>query len=144
MSEKKRKPYSQKHDPHLRPDPTIKKALTNRGVGSEIPCALAFEIARDLGVAPEKVGRTVDILDIPLATCQLGLFGYKPEKKIIRAEDTTNQELKDVVVGSTEDSRLSCAVAWQIADRFNVGKKVVGNVCQANGIKIKDCRLGAF
>ncbi|MEJ2641444.1 MAG: hypothetical protein P8010_17900 [Desulfosarcinaceae bacterium] len=95
-------------------------------------------------MAPEEIGRTADMLGIPLVKCQLGLFGYQPEKKIIRAEDTTDQELKDAVVGSTENNRLSCAVAWQLADRFNISKSMMGNVCQANGIQIKECRLGAF
>lgn len=144
MSAKQRKPYSQKHHPNSRPDPKIKDALISRGVDSEIPCALAFEIAKGLGVAPEEIGRTADMLDIPLAKCQLGLFGYKPEKKIIKAEDTTDQELKDAVVGSTENNRLSCAVAWQLADRFKISKSMIGNVCQANGVQIKECRLGAF
>jgi hypothetical protein len=144
MSVKQRKPYSQKHPPNWRPDPKIKNALISRGGGSEIPCAFAFEIAKSLGVAPEEIGRTADMLGIPLVKCQLGLFGYQPEKKIIRAEDTTDQELKDAVVGSTENNRLSCAVAWQLADRFNISKSMMGNVCQANGIQIKECRLGAF
>ena len=144
MSEKKRKPYSQKHDPNLRPDPIIEKELKKRYAGREIPCAIAFEIAGCLGVEPEEIGRTADVLDIPLVRCQLGLFGYKPEKKIIKAEDTANQELRNALVGSAADHRLSCAKAWQIADRFHISKQTVGNLCQANGIKIKGCRLGTF
>jgi hypothetical protein len=144
MSKKKRKPYSRKHSPDLRPDPDIRNALVSRGGDSEIPCALAFEIAKRLGATPEEIGRTADMLDIPLAKCQLGLFGYKPKKKIIKAVDTADQELKNAVVESTDNGRLSCAVAWQIADRFNVSKSSIGDVCQANGIKLKDCRLGAF
>jgi hypothetical protein len=144
MSGKKRKPYSQKHDPNLRPDPRIEKELIKRDANREIPCALAFEIAKGMGVNPEDVGRTADMLDIRLVKCQLGLFGYKPEKKIIQAEDTTNQELKNAVIGSSDNNRLSCKKAWQLADRFNISKLALGNLCQANRIKIKACRLGAF
>lgn len=144
MSERKRKPYSQKHDSNLRPDPRIEKEMSKRDAGREISCALAFEIAEGMGVDPEEVGRTADMLDIPLVKCQLGLFGYQPEKKIIKAEDTTNQELRNAVVGSSDNNRLSCKKAWQLADRFNISKLAVGNLCQANRIKIKACRLGAF
>lgn len=144
MSKKKRKPYSQKHDPGLRPDPEIEKEIQKRAAGRELPCAIAFEIAAGLGVDPEQVGRTADVLDIPLAKCQLGLFGYKPDNKIIREQDTTNQDIKNAVIGSSDNNRLSCKKAWQLADRFNITKLAVGNLCQANRIKIKDCRLGAF
>jgi hypothetical protein len=75
MSKNKSKPYSLKHDPNLRPDPHIEQALIRKRADSESPCTLAFEIARDLSVTPEEIGRTADILDIPLAKCQLGLFG---------------------------------------------------------------------
>lgn len=144
MSEKKRKPFSRKHDPNLHPDPSIENEIKKRDAGREVSCALAFEIAEGMGVNPEDVGRTADMLDIPLIKCQLGLFGYKPDNKIIRAEDTTNMELKYAVIGSSDNSRLSCEKAWQIADQFNISKLMVGNMCQANRIKIKDCRLGAF
>ncbi|MGD9365809.1 MAG: hypothetical protein PVH87_08950 [Desulfobacteraceae bacterium] len=144
MSTKKRKPYSQKHDPNLRPDPIIEEELKKRDASREISCALAFEIAYGLGVDPKEIGRTADILDIPLVKCQLGLFGYTPKNKIIRAEDTTNRDLKNALVESSDNNRLSCEMAWQIADRFNIGKPTLGNMCQANRIKIKGCRLGAF
>lgn len=144
MSAKKRNPYSTKHDPNLPPDPRIEKEIRKRSASREMSCALAFEIAEDLNVGPEEVGRTADVLDIPLVKCQLGLFGYKPEKKIVTAEDATIQALKDAVIGSSENSRLSCDKAWQIAVRFNMSKLAVGNACQASGVQIKTCRLGAF
>lgn len=144
MSAKKRKPYSKKHDLNLRPDPRIEKEMRNRTASREIPCALAFEIAESLHVGPEEVGRTADVLDIPLVKCQLGLFGYKPENKIVMAEDAPNQALKDAINGSSENSRLSCEKVWQIAVRLNMSKLTVGNACQAGRVKIKTCRLGAF
>jgi hypothetical protein len=128
MSERKRKPYSQKHDPNLRPDSRIEKEMKKRDAGREIPCALAFEIAEGLGVEPEDVGRTADVLDIPLVRCQLGLFGYKPENKIIRADDTTNQEIKNALIGSSHHHRLPCEKAWQIADRFNRYKSMLPGI----------------
>ena len=96
------------------------------------------------GVEPQEVGRTADLMDISLMKCQMGIFGFKPNNKIIKAEDTTDQSLKDALIGSVENNRLSCKKAWQIANQFNISKLKVCNVSQANGIQIGGCQLGAF
>ncbi len=144
MSAKKKKPYSKKHDPNLLPDPTIETEMRKRTANEEISCAIAFEIAQVLHVGPEEVGRTADVLNIAFVKCQLGLFGYKPENKIVTAEESSNRALNDAVTESSENHRLSCEEAWQIASQFNVSKLTVSNTCQASGIKINNCRLGAF
>ena len=144
MSTEKGKSFSEKHSPKLRPDPMIEEEMRRRAANQEIPCTAAFEISRDLGMTTMAVGQTADLMNIAVVKCQLGLFGYQPEKKIIKAEDTSNRALKDAIMGSAENSRLSCKKAWQIAGQFKISKLVVGNVSQANGIKIKSCQLGAF
>ncbi len=144
MSANKKSLYSEKHRPNLRPDPRIEIEIKKRCEKQEISCVRAFEIADRLNVKPMEVGRTADLMNIQLVKCQLGLFGYKPEKKIVRAEETSNQALLDEVIGSSENNRLTCEKAWQIADQLNIGKRKVSNVSQANGIKIKSCQLGAF
>jgi len=135
---------SEKHGPDDRPDPVIEKEIRKRIEDQAIPCAVAFEVARDLKVAPKEVGKTADLLNIHISECQLGLFGYKPKKKIIKAENTTNQDLIQAIETSLKNERLPCAAAWKIADRFHVTKLKVGNVAQANGVKIKYCQLGVF
>jgi hypothetical protein len=144
MSEKKRKPYSEKHDPDFRPDPSIEKALRKGAANQELSCALAFKIAEDLRVEPHEVGRTADVLDIRIVKCQLGLFGYKPDKKIVTAEDAPNQEIEEALTKSSEDDRMSCEKVFQIAAQFNMSKLTISNVCQGNLIQIKSCQLGAF
>ncbi len=144
MSTKKSRPFSEKHDPDFRPDPSIEREVRERASNREISCALAFKIAEDLRVEPREVGRTADVLDIRLVKCQLGLFGYKPEKKIVTAEDAPNREIEDAITRSSEDNRLSCEKAFQIAAQFNIGKLTISNACQANLIQIKPCQLGAF
>ena len=144
MAAKKTRPFSQKHDPDLRPDPGIEKALRKRAANLEIPCTLAFEIAEELHVEPKEIGRTADALDIPIVKCQLGLFGYKPVKKILKPENAPNREIEVAIKGSSVRNRLSCERAWQIAAQFNTSRLTISNVCQANSIKIKSCQLGAF
>jgi hypothetical protein len=144
MSSEKRKVLSEKHGPEALPDPVLAKAIQQRSKDQSIPCAVAFEVARDLKVTPQEIGKTADLLNIAITKCQLGLFGYGKRKKIIKAQNTTNQDLIHAIKEALQSERLPCAAAWEIAGRFNVTKLKVGNVAQANGIKIKHCQLGAF
>jgi hypothetical protein len=43
-----------------------------------------------------------------------------------------------------EDDRISCKSAWNVATRLNLAKIDVSNACEALGIKICKCQLGAF
>jgi hypothetical protein len=135
---------SDKHGPGARPDPVLAEALRKSSKDRTVACAVAFEVARDLKVPPREVGKTADLLDIAITKCQLGLFGYGEKKSIVKAENTTNQELIHAIQGALENDRLPCASAWEIADRFKVTKLKVANVAQGLGIKIKRCQLGAF
>jgi hypothetical protein len=144
MSAKKKSLYSEKHSSNMRPDPMIEKEINDRCGKQVISCARAFQIAERLKVKPMEVGRTADLMNIQVVKCQLGLFGYKPDNKIVRAEETSNRALQDAVTGSSEDKRLTCKKAWQIAGQLKISKLEVSNVSQSNGIKIKSCQLGAF
>ncbi len=42
--------------------------------GGRIPCALALETARRLGVTPALMGRFLNLLEIKIHHCQLGCF----------------------------------------------------------------------
>ena len=83
-------------------------------------------------------------MNFRLVKCQLGLFGYTPEKKIVHAAKTVESALKEALQESLQDNRLPCASAWEIADRLQLRKMSVSNACEALGIKIKPCQLGAF
>jgi hypothetical protein len=144
MSAKKKSLYSEKHRPNSQPDPRIEKEIKERCEKPEISCFRAFKIAAHLNVKPMEVGRTADLMNIQLVKCQLGLFGYQPGNRIVKAEKTSNRALHDAVTESSENNRLTCEKAWQIADQLNISKLKVSNACQAKGIKIKSCQLGAF
>lgn len=144
MSSTGGKSFSEKQSPGAVPDPAIAEEIKKRLRDGHLPCAVAFKIVRDLGVSPIDVGKTADLLNIPLAKCQLGLFGYKPDKKIARAETEVPQELLDTIRASMRDERLACEAAWQIAEQFKITRLKVSNVCEGYDIKIKFCQLGAF
>jgi hypothetical protein len=138
------KKFSQKHQSDAKPDRSIKDEILKQAKNRNIPCAVAFEIVKNLQVSPEAVGKNVDLLDFKLVKCQLGLFGYQPKKKIAKPQKTIDESLKDAITDALVRERLSCKSAWEIASRLNVPKMTVSNVCEAMGIKIKDCQLGAF
>ncbi|MBU1054929.1 MAG: hypothetical protein KKC46_14040 [Proteobacteria bacterium] len=111
---------------------------------NELSCTDAFEIARRLQVPACDIGAAADRLKLKLARCQLGLFGYKPDKKIVIAEDFVSKELEAAIRNSLYDGKLLCIKAWEIAGTLNITKFSVSCACESLGIKIKECQLGAF
>jgi hypothetical protein len=137
------KKFSDKHDRDTVLDEHIRDEVLKAAQDKRLSCALAFKLAEKLGVLPSVLGKTVDLMDFRLNQCQLGLFGYTPNKKIVRAEEPVS-EIREAILSASEDGRLSCNAAWEIAARFNISKIAVSNACEGMNIKIKPCQLGAF
>ncbi len=136
--------FSAKHAPHAVANPTVRKNILSRARDKTLPCAVAFDIALQCGVSPEQVGRDVDLARIRLIKCQLGLFGYQPNKKIVTAAATIDEQIRQAVEAEATQGRLSCAAVWRIARHQGVRKMTVSSVCEALQVKIKPCQLGAF
>ncbi len=144
MSSDSKSGYSRKQAPGYKPDAALVQAIKANLRDGMLPCAVAFKIAQAERILPLEVGKAADSQEIPLAKCQLGLFGYKPEKKIVKAETEASPVLLDALKAALENDRLPCAALWQIADQFEMAKMKVSAVCEGNGIKIRPCQLGAF
>jgi hypothetical protein len=136
--------YSTKHGAGEKPNPEVAKAVTEAADAGKIACAQVFSIASELGVGPSEAGKTVDLLKIRLVKCQLGLFGYAPEKSIVKPAEKVSPELESAIRSRVADERLPCVQAWQIADELNLKKLDVSCAAEALGIKVKPCQLGAF
>jgi hypothetical protein len=136
--------FAAKHGPNARPDPEIAAAIQQRIDGKTLPCAVAFAVAEALGASPAAVGRSADLIGCRLSKCQLGLFGYTPEKKIIKPKPPEDPALAAALSDAAAGGHLSCRKAWEIAARFGVRKMTVSGACEALGLKIKPCQLGAF
>jgi hypothetical protein len=136
--------YAKKHPDDRKVSPNITEAVRKLTVNGEITCATAFSISNELKVSGEEIGFTADHLEIPITKCQLGLFGYRPQKKIIEPVETVPRELEDAIRKALVGDRLSCAAAWEIADQSEIGKMKVSSACEALKIKIGTCQLGAF
>lgn len=144
MTLEKGQKFSAKHGPDAQADPIVKdKVIKNAGKG-DLACAVAFKIAKELGVSPAEIGKTVDLLDLRLSKCQLGLFGYQPDKKAVKSKAPENRQMEGAIRNALVDGKLACCDAWDIASRFKVPKMAVSGACESLGIKIKSCQLGAF
>ena len=122
----------------------IKEQLIGQTKNNELTCAKAFKIAGELDVSAAEVGKTADLLDMKLVKCQLGLFGYAPEKKIVKPQAARNPKLESVIQDSLVEGALPCEKSWEIARNFDIPKMTVSAVCEQLQIKIRPCQLGAF
>ena len=142
--DREEKQFPEKHGSDTIIDTSIKSEIIKRAKTGELPCAVAFEIAKGLGVSTGEVGKTADLINIILSKCQMGLFGYKPEKKKVKPLKSIDQDLKSAIRDALVEGRLPCKSAWDISTRLGVAKMTVSGACEAMDIKIKPCQLGAF
>ncbi|MBN2160928.1 MAG: hypothetical protein JW807_16175 [Spirochaetes bacterium] len=119
-------------------------ALRNSADSGNLACAVAFKIAAEHKASPAEIGKAMDIEDLNIVKCQLGLFGYKPEKKIVRPAESVSDELKAEITAGLTDGKLSCDQAWTISKKLHISKMDVAAACDTLGVKIKSCQLGAF
>jgi hypothetical protein len=146
MTKKTGTTFAAKHgqDAERGVDAAVRDRLEKEAHEGTLSCAAAFKLAADLNRPPAEIGRAADLLDIRLVKCQLGLFGYAPEKRIVRPAAAVDPALEEAIRGDLQDGRLACRRAWALAKRFRLPRMAVSAACEALGIKIKPCQLGAF
>jgi MOSC domain-containing protein YiiM len=61
-------------------------------------------------------------------------------------DSITDEEkvLREALRTASEDGKIPCAEAFQVAEEFKVPKKKVGEILNKMGIKIRQCQLGCF
>lgn len=136
--------YSAKHEAGASPDERIAGAVREKAAEGALPCSEAERIGAALGVRLEEVGRTLDLLELRIGRCQLGLFGYGPERKGVHPEASVAKDLEEAIRGRLAGGRLPCRAAWEIAGRFGIIRMEVSAACEELKIRIKPCQLGAF
>ena len=143
MARKDKGHFASKH-----PGATVKKEvaelLKKKKVDGAMTCPLAFQAATELNLTPAEVGLALDLLEIPISKCQLGLFGYSPVSRILQPADSVPGELDAAIRAALKDGRLPCAAAFRIAADFKLAKIRVSSACEKLKIKISACQLGAF
>jgi hypothetical protein len=136
--------YFKKHPEGSQIDDDLKKEILEQVKNNNFSCKKAEEIAGELGFTLEEIGKAIDILNINIIKCQLGLFGYGETKKVVQPAKEITPELKESITSAMENERLSCLAAWKIAGKLNISRLKVASACEALQIKIKPCQLGAF
>ena len=136
--------YKAKHPSASRVDQKIAQVLEKRTADGKITCADASDIALELGVDMKEVGLTIDLIEIEISKCQLGLFGYSPQKMAVKPAESVQPDLEGAIRGALVNDRLPCSAAWGIAKTFGIPKMAVSSACETLKIKVKPCQLGAF
>jgi hypothetical protein len=136
--------YAKKRSPELKLNPAIAEAVKQAITDDKISCTAAFKVADQLKVTPGEVGVTIDLLEIPIIKCQLGLFGYGPPDKAVAAAETVSSALEAAIRASLVKEKLPCASAWEIAVKFKMAKREITSACENLKIKIVSCQLGTF
>ena len=136
--------YAAKHPAGTASDPAVAAALSEKARDDCVTCAAAMEVVAGLDVTPSVVGTALDLLEYRITRCQLGLFGYQPEKKIVRPADDVAEDFRGRLLEAAPAASLSCALSWEIADALGMTRMDVSAACEALGIKVRPCQLGAF
>ena len=144
MSRDKEQKFSGKHGANAQADPITTDRIRKRAEDAKVACAVAFQIAEELELSPAEIGKAIDLLEFRITKCQLGLFGYGPQKKAVEPQAPESRQLEEAIRDALEDETLACRDAWSIASRLNIPKMTVSAACEALEIKIKPCQLGAF
>jgi len=144
MENERKGSYRQKHGPDQKVNTKASLAVKKHASNAEIPCAVAFKIAAELGIPPLEVGIAADFLEIRVTKCQLGLYGYRPNKKIVTPAETVSQTLEETIRRHLVNGRLPCKAAWKIAKKLKISKLAVSSACEALRVRITSCQLGSF
>jgi len=136
--------YFEKHSKDSKIDDDLKREIIERVKDNSIACKEAEKIAGKKGIAIGEIGKAIDILNINIVECQLGLFGYGEIKKIVQPAKEIAPELKENILAALKNDRLPCSAAWAIAEKLNIPRMKVSAACETLRIKIKPCQLGAF
>jgi hypothetical protein len=136
--------YAQKHSQEIKVEDSLKQEVRQAAKENNVSCMAAEEIAGRKTISLGDVGIALDILNINITECQLGLFGYRPQKKIVQSAKEIAPDLNQAISDALSDGRLSCVTAWAIAKKLKLPRMKVSAACEALKIRIKPCQLGAF
>jgi len=137
--------YRAKHPEGENAHPKAAELIKKHAKEGKINCVRAHAISDELDISPGEVGKTIDLLEIRISRCQLGLFGYGKEKgSIVTPTESVSDEVKAKIMNALKNKKVSCLSLWNIAAETGMSKLEVSAACEALGQKICCCQLGAF
>jgi hypothetical protein len=144
MASKDKGHYGSKHPGGVVVAKEITEAVKKRSRQGALTCPLAFKIAGELAVPPGEAGKAIDLLEINIVKCQLGLFGYSPVRKIVPPAQSVSEDLEAALRKAMSNGRLPCSEIFRIAGEFKLAKIRVSAACEKLKIRVSACQLGAF
>ncbi|HPJ37230.1 MAG TPA: hypothetical protein PLT75_02220 [Spirochaetota bacterium] len=137
--------YAAKHPAGRKPLDSVQESVQSSAKNGTITCVAAHRIAESCGTSPAEVGFTIDYNEYRITRCQLGLFGYAPEKRLVTPAETVSEELEKILRSSLNGKgRLTCSRAWEIAAAQGMKRIDISAACEKLEIRITACQLGAF
>ena len=135
--------YAMKHKDRTI-DPEIRTQLEKSAVDETITCSHVHRIAKLLEKNPAEIGAQVDLMELRLTECSLGLFGYGPSRKKLNDNIEVSDMLKSALEGIAPEGRTTCIQCWNLARKLKMKRVDISSACEKLSIKIKKCQLGAF
>jgi len=145
MTEQNRRCYSKKHaGKEIFIDEKFREHLLEEAKEGALICTRALLIAKELGIDPQQAGIYLDLLEVRIAECQLGLFGFTPVKRLVKKAETIDPAMRQLIEEAMENDCVPCESLLKIANSCNVSPMTLAGICEALDIHIKPCQLGAF
>lgn len=135
--------YAVKHQ-NISLDTSIVSVLEKSARNGTITCSSVHRVAQSLDISPEEVGIQVDLMELKMKECCLGLFGYEPSGKNFDKDIEVSGTLKEELCKISPEGRTTCLQCWNFARENKMKLIDIGSACEKLGIKIKKCKLGAF
>jgi len=143
MGHQDRGHYARKH-PEKQRDTTIVTLLEQKAENGCLKCADAHRIAKKLGLPPDQIGIQIDLAELRISRCQMGLFGYYPNKHILNPDIQISPQADQAIDKAQTNGRISCAQCWELATFLAMSRPDLASACEKKQIRIKPCQLGAF
>ncbi len=136
--------YFKKHPEGTKVKEDLKQDILKQVKDNNIACRAAEKISQNKNMPMGDIGVAIDMLNVNIVQCQLGLFGYDGKQKRVSPAATVAPDLETAIRAALVKDRLSCVSAWSIADQMGLKRLDVCAACEKLKIKIKPCQLGAF
>jgi len=143
MGHQDRGHYARKH-PEKQRDNTIAALLEQSAEDGRLNCVEAHRIGKKLGIPPDQIGIQADLAELRISSCQMGLFGYYPNKKRLNPDIKISSEADQAIDGAQTEGCISCSRCWELATQLAMSRLDMGSACDKKQVRIKPCQLGAF
>ncbi|MCG8549082.1 MAG: hypothetical protein MI799_01620 [Desulfobacterales bacterium] len=136
--------HSVKKHPGAQLNQALARPILKAGGNGRLTCAGAHRLAREQNCLPKEIRIQADLLELRIAQCQLGLFGYARGQKNFNPDADIIPELKERIFDVQCDGAIGCKTCWELAKEFKISRITMGSVCERLEIRIRSCQLGIF